>query len=355
MQHLFSSFLRFWLIPLTGGSLVLLSALPAMPQITRPQVQSVTVRIDRPPKSGIAAAGGSGVLVKQVGNEYSVLTNCHVIKANPGTYTLWINGNDRYSVSVPDPIRLCHSRVDLAVLTFNSTQRYSIATLRPERDIKVLVNEQTSITAAGFPNPYDGSATRSDLLFDPSGGSVVQIRNDVTDGYELVHNITTLDGMSGGPIFDDQGKLIAINGQTIRSNTGIAPSSYYAAIPIHYYTSWQSKTPESLGADIRTYSNQQTLEDLDDANTLDPVAEMETRIDRRSEELLQRAVDRSLYDIIGAIEMAETIPEGTSGSEQARLYLEFWRKAAGVAPSPSTPPSIEPYRTHLISSLQLVV
>ena len=238
MQHLFSSFLRFWLIPLTGGSLVLLSALPAMPQITRSQVQAVTVRIDRPSDPGKPAAGGSGVLVKQEGDRYSVLTNCHVIQRS-GTYTLWINGNDRYSVSVPDPSnRLCHSRVDLAVLTFNSSQRYSVATLRPERDLKVLLNEATVITAAGFPNPYDGSGTRSDLLFNPIGGALVQTQTDAK-GYELVHSITTLDGMSGGPIFDAQGKLIAINGRTLRSNTGIAPSLYYAAIPIHYYTDWR--------------------------------------------------------------------------------------------------------------------
>ena len=221
-------------------SLALGTILPkAIAQITLPQVEAFTVRIDRPSKPGIAAAGGSGVLVKQMGNEYSVLTNCHVIKGIPGTYTLWINGNDRYPVSITEPNRFCHSRVDLAVLTFTSTQRYSIASLRPERDLKVLVTEATSITAAGFPNPYDGSGTRSGLLFNPIGGALVQIQNDVANGYELVHNIPTLDGMSGGPIFDAQGKLIAINGQTLRSSAGRAETYYYAAIPIHYYTDWQ--------------------------------------------------------------------------------------------------------------------
>jgi len=220
-------------------SLILGTIAPtAIAQISRPQVQAVTVRIDRPREPGKAAAGGSGVLVKQEGDRYSVLTNCHVIENHPGTYTLWINGNDRYAVSVPDPGRLCQGRVDLAVLTFTSTQDYSIASLRPEPNIDVLVNEGTPITAAGFPNSYDGITTRPDLSFDPRGGSIIQPNKTDPAGYELVHNITTLDGMSGGPVFDVAGKLIAINGKTLRSNTGRAESYYYAAIPIHYYTNW---------------------------------------------------------------------------------------------------------------------
>ncbi len=222
----------------------------AIAQISRPQVQAVTVRIDRPREPGKAAAGGSGVLVKQEGDRYSVLTNCHVIKGIPGTYTLWINGNDRYAVSVPDPGRLCQGRVDLAVLTFTSTQDYSIASLRSEPNIDVLVNEGTPITAAGFPNSYDGIRTRPDLIFDPRGGSILQPNKTDPEGYELVHSITTLDGMSGGPVFDVAGKLIAINGRTLRSNTGRAESYYYAAIPIHYYTNWSPPPVATDNAEI---------------------------------------------------------------------------------------------------------
>jgi len=206
---------------------------PPPTSISRPQVQAVTVQIDEiRTLSGGPVFVGSGVLVKQEGNEYTVLTNCHLFR--PGNYTLWIKGNDhfnteiqdRYSVSV-DPSSVCHSRVDLAILTFTSTQRYSIATLRSERDIEVLVNEQTPITIAGF--SYEG---RLQTL----GGAFLQTLED-TNGYELVHNIPTQPGMSGSPVFDAKGNLIAIHGFSL-NDTG-SPS---LAIPIHYYTNWQNTT-----------------------------------------------------------------------------------------------------------------
>ena len=179
--------------------------------ITYPDAEAVTVRIDR--FSSLFGLGrlGSGVLVKQEGNEYTVLTNCHLFRPGNDTYTLWINGNDRYSLSSGinendrysvsvDRSRVCHSRVDLAILTFTSTQRYSIATLRSERDIEVLVNEQTPITIAGFPG-YEASQWR---------GSLLQTQED-PDGYELVHNVFTQPGMSGSPVFDAKGRISVTN------------------------------------------------------------------------------------------------------------------------------------------------
>ena len=81
-------------------------------------------------------------------------------------------------------------------------------------------------------------------------------------------------------------------------------------------------SPESLGAAIRA---------ANEVSSQTPQrAEADNVIDRSSEKLLQIAIERSSYDILGAIEMAETIPDGTSVSEAARSYVKFWREAAGL-------------------------
>jgi len=83
-----------------------------------------------------------------------------------------------------------------------------------------------------------------------------------------------------------------------------------------------SDSPESLGAAIRA---------ANEVSSQTPQrAEADNVINRSSEKLLQIAIERSSYDILGAIEMAETIPDGTSVSESARSYVKFWREAAGL-------------------------
>ena len=335
--------LRIGLVVFAVSSSILLDRTPVLAQISRPQAQTVTVRIDRPNGEN----GGSGVLVKREGNRYTVLTNCHVLQTQKpfdskfypisGTYHLEING-DRYPVSITTP--RCHpDGIDLALIEFESNRDYTIPPQRSETDLEQILND-SNIVLAGFSNVVteESSNLRQPRTFHYIPGSWRSSRL-TENGYNLQHTAAALNGMSGGPIFDSAGRLVAIHGETVVISPQVTA---FAAIPLSYYTNWQNTTPESLGANIRADSNQSPQRTLED---LDPVGKTETEINKRSEELLQRAVDRSSYDIIGAIEMAEAIPEGTSGSEQARLYLEFWREVAGVAPSPSTPTSIEPYTT----------
>ena len=83
-----------------------------------------------------------------------------------------------------------------------------------------------------------------------------------------------------------------------------------------------AQNPEGLAAAIRTANEV--------SNDTPQRAEADNQIDRWSEQLLQLAVERSSYDIIGAIEMAESIPANTSVSESARSYIKFWKDAAGL-------------------------
>lgn len=82
-----------------------------------------------------------------------------------------------------------------------------------------------------------------------------------------------------------------------------------------------NQTPEGLEAAIRA-ANQVPGESPQRT-------EADSQIDRWSEELLQMAIERSSYDLLGAIEIVKSIPEGTSVSAEAQSYLDFWQESAG--------------------------
>lgn len=232
------------LISLVCGAAIVLKSLPSLAQLNRSQALQLTVRINRPNSEN----GGSGVLVKHEGNRYTVLTNCHVLKGQSslggngplepirGTYVLEINGN-QHSVTITEP--QCHPRgIDLAIIEFESNQNYQVAPLRSETNLEVLLNEQ-QITVAGFNNVYTEERTNAvqPRRFQFGEGSWRDRRENIRDGYDLLHNYETLVGMSGGPIFDADGNLVAINGETVPVSEFVTA---FSAIPVHYYTSWQS-------------------------------------------------------------------------------------------------------------------
>jgi hypothetical protein len=171
-------------------------------------------------------------LVSKQGNTYTVLTNCHVLETGgAGTYTIWIGGGDRYSVTLGDPESYCHDEVDLARFTVEADKNYPIPILR-DQSLAELMSE-TNILVAGYPN-RDLNGNPRVLNFND--GLFTQQKPDNPDGYHLIHNVETVSGMSGGPIFDPQGRLLAINGLT--ETIGSAQVKTFAAIPIGFYTNW---------------------------------------------------------------------------------------------------------------------
>ena len=75
--------------------------------------------------------------------------------------------------------------------------------------------------------------------------------------------------------------------------------------------------PESLTAAIRT---------ADRVPTQAPQrAEADEEIERWSTQLLQIALERSGYDLRGAIEVAEQVPPGSIAYEDAQAYIRTWR------------------------------
>lgn len=146
---------------------------------------------------------GSGVIIDRQENTYSVLTNFHVA-GEQGVYRVQTPDGTKYDVESKQEL----PGLDLMVLTFESSQEYTLAEIGNSDEVVPL----QTIFVAGFP------AIQNDL--DLVSGQVRSIREDVminpeeAQGYALVYSNQTLPGSSGGAVVDEDGQLVAINGES---------------------------------------------------------------------------------------------------------------------------------------------
>ncbi len=166
------------------------------PEEIYPIAQRITVRIE-------GADKGSGVIIEQQGNTYTVLTNLHVV-----------NQKGSYTVYTPDGKKCCTinrtqvtplPNVDLAIFQFTSNGNYSVA---EKGDSEVRGGKPVYI--AGYPVQIPGFPKGS-FNFLSGQISSSSIPNP-QKGYALAYTVQAFKGMSGGPILDEEGKLVGIHG-----------------------------------------------------------------------------------------------------------------------------------------------
>jgi WD40 repeat protein len=156
--------------------------------------QQITVRID-------GANTGSGVIIERQGNIYTIVTNWHVVQLE-GNYTVQTSDGKKYTFN--------HSQVrqfrgvDLAMFQFTSNANYRVA----EKGNSDQITLGTNISVAGYPQGTPD--------IDFRRGAISRLVTNPKDGYAFVYDIGGFPGMSGGPILDEQGKLVGIHG---RANT----------------------------------------------------------------------------------------------------------------------------------------
>ena len=158
---------------------------------------------------------GSGVIVARKGNTYTVITNAHVLGDD-------VNQNYRVMTAegVIHQARLlpcnCFAELDLAMVTFESSENYTVAEFNQNR---VMLGER--LYSAGFPGYHypnskeiqstENWGTRAFML--SSGQASFYTEKPLLQGYQLGYTNDVREGMSGGPVIDEQGKLVGLNGR----------------------------------------------------------------------------------------------------------------------------------------------
>ena len=147
---------------------------------------------------------GSGILMRQQGQVYTVLTNKHVLSAGE-PYRVHTSDGQVYSADLSGSISFKGN--DLAVLQFRSIHTtYPIAFFGSASSLNV----GDEVFAAGFPFGRDWSRSIGFVL--TTGQVSLLLNRDLVGGYQVGYTNEIRKGMSGGPILNRQGELVGING-----------------------------------------------------------------------------------------------------------------------------------------------
>lgn len=160
--------------------------------------RQITVRVN------VGDRRGSGTIIAERGNRYTVLTNAHVA-----------NKSNTYGITTPDgkthPAKCaqslkqgtCHVNKDhdLALLEFTATEQYTAAKWGDSRNLKA----GETVYSAGFP------FEQTELKID-RGQINIQTSKPLQGGYQIGYDLPTSQGMSGGSLIDTNGELIGIIG-----------------------------------------------------------------------------------------------------------------------------------------------
>lgn len=157
---------------------------------------------------------GSGILIQQQGLVYTVVTNSHVLRAGVAPYEIKTADGQIYTAEVVETVNF--EKYDLALLQFRSSVVYEVAKLGRGSTLQI----GDEVFSAGFPfavaeNP---PANASELGQEFTGfvlreGRVsIVMDRELRDGYRIGYTSHVQKGMSGGPVLNLRGELVAING-----------------------------------------------------------------------------------------------------------------------------------------------
>ncbi|BAU14567.1 hypothetical protein LEP3755_51160 [Leptolyngbya sp. NIES-3755] len=164
-----------------------------------------------------SSQAGSGVVIAKQGDTYAVLTNRHVICSLDlqgkcdRTFQFQIRATDgqRYPISDIYVFEQVDGIPDVAVVLFRSSMNYPIATLGDSTQLK----NRDLIWINGFLGRPNTQFGKEPLSFN-KGFFSSQVPDPHSEGYTLSFAMIAAPGMSGSPIFDASGRVVAIFGQT---------------------------------------------------------------------------------------------------------------------------------------------
>lgn len=180
-------------------------------EIVKKIAKEVTLRIFT------ASAPGSGITIAHKGRTYTVLTCQHVIEGiKKSNYRVLLPDGKTYSARLKSSPNL--KGLDLALIEFDSDTIYRVIELGDSQQLIADI----PVYAAGFPNQHvsekpekiEDTTDWGSKAFRFTSGKVSLISSrSLPDGYSLGYTNEVESGMSGGPVFNDKGQLVGINGR----------------------------------------------------------------------------------------------------------------------------------------------
>ena len=159
--------------------------------------QAITVKVETPDTQG------SGVIVRHRSGRYWVITNDHVALDSDRFIIKTLDGHRHWARRVS---QAQFGRADLALLEFQSWRRqYPVATFSSGLKAK----PGMPVVAAGF--PHDRHTHPHPFKLTTGYVSEVTTKG-LNGGYQLGYSNWIPKGMSGGPVMNLSGQVIAING-----------------------------------------------------------------------------------------------------------------------------------------------
>jgi tetratricopeptide (TPR) repeat protein len=163
---------------------------------------------------------GSGVIVAKEGNTYYVLTAKHVVwDSNNKTFHSNIKTitDDQQSYAVRSSDITLAEGSDIAIVKFTSTTNYPVATLG---NYYTPYQYYAWVFIGGYPERgridsplWQWQLNPGAILDKERGKLATQDKESFSNGYDLIYTSISYRGMSGGPVFDTEGRVIGIHGR----------------------------------------------------------------------------------------------------------------------------------------------
>jgi hypothetical protein len=161
----------------------------------------------------------NGVIYKSDGGKYSVLTVSHIFtsliedKDSVNRIQVITYDKNKYDINI-ESIRRLDETFDISIVSFESTTHYSTIKLGNDPKIGLLsyIFGYKECTNKVHDNIEFNSGKIDEVLSDST---------DIYDGHDVKYDNATISGMSGSPILDSQGNLIAIHGSSRKERDGL--------------------------------------------------------------------------------------------------------------------------------------
>ncbi len=207
--------------PILGFTVALVSVADIAVAKTPAEIESIAKAVTVEITLLKAESVGSGIIIERQGDLYTLITNRHVVcgqtrnfttPPSAETYTVKLGDGQKYQVSAKS-VKLLGAGLDLAMIQFRSNRGYPVAIVADPGSLKV----DDRIYTSGYPAEPLGFSFNAGKAIAVVDKRLIEDRG----GYTVIYDAQTQPGMSGGGVFSQGGRLVAIHGQgeRYRDNT----------------------------------------------------------------------------------------------------------------------------------------